>query len=102
MKTLVNALIAYLATRRLTSLMVEDKITEDIREKFWEMFPPEEKKLGYLVTCRKCSSMWAGVMALCLLTLGNNLLGKAIATALALSEASIITDRLLPSEDFNL
>lgn len=98
MKIALNAIIATLATRRLTSLITEDKITEDIRTKFWEIYPPDTTKLGFLVSCRKCASMWAGLAALCLLTLSNNLFAQVIVKALALSEVVILTDKYVPKE----
>lgn len=49
-----------LATHRLTKLIIDDKITEDFREKVWEKHPPDTK-IGYLVTCPWCVSMYVGV-----------------------------------------
>ena len=101
MNRALTALTAYLATRRITSLITEDKITEDLRNVVWQKFSPEDTKLGYLVTCRKCSSLWAGLMALCLLSLSNTTPARFVVNALALSEASILTDKLLP-QSFDL
>lgn len=91
-----------LATRRITSLVTEDAITEDIREAVTRRYPPEHHKLGYLVTCRKCTSVWAALAALSLVALSNVPVVRSVLYALALSEASIIADRYMPAEDFNL
>lgn len=95
MTSLVNAAAAYLATRRVTTLMTSDKITEPAREWVWRHHGPEETRIGYLFTCRKCSSVWAGaVVAAAML----HPAGRAVTTVLALSEASILTDAVLPPE----
>ncbi len=48
-----------LATYRLTRLMTTDVITEPLREKLWERFPPETSKIGFIPTCEHCSSVYA-------------------------------------------
>ena len=49
-----------LATHRLTRLMVEDSLTEPLRNKFWEHFPPDSgTSPGTVLTCPHCSSVWA-------------------------------------------
>lgn len=56
-----TALVAgSLATFRLTRLITTDTITEGLREKVWENHPPESSKLGYLLTCDHCASVYAG------------------------------------------
>ena len=47
-----------LATYRLTRLATRDNVFASIRNKFWERFPPESSKLGYLFTCEWCLSVW--------------------------------------------
>lgn len=97
MKALITALIALLAARRITTLMTEDVITEDIRSALLAKYPPERNKFGYLLTCRKCSSVWAGVVTLLLLSLANDRrFAQLIVGSLALSEGSILVDRVLP------
>jgi hypothetical protein len=53
-----------LATYRLTRLITTDVITEPIRERIWDRFPPNTPKPalspGYLVSCDFCSSVYAG------------------------------------------
>lgn len=49
-----------LATYRLTRLIVEDEITSPLRETIWDTYDPGETKIGYLITCPWCVSMWVG------------------------------------------
>lgn len=49
-----------LATHRLTKLVIDDKITEDVRNKVWEKYPPDTK-VGYLISCPWCVSIYVGV-----------------------------------------
>jgi|AntAceMinimDraft_1070359.scaffolds.fasta_scaffold02023_12 hypothetical protein len=48
-----------LATYRLTRLITTDEITAPIRDRIWETHPPETSRLGYLITCDWCSSVYA-------------------------------------------
>lgn len=95
MKPLLTLAETYLATRRITTLMTSDKITEPAREWVWKHHGPEETRIGYVFTCRKCSSVWAAGAALALSTMPG---GGALLRVLALSEASILTDAVLPPE----
>lgn len=56
----VEFVILGLATYRLTRLATRDAIFESARNKFWLRFPPESTKLGYLLTCEWCMSVWLG------------------------------------------
>jgi hypothetical protein len=47
-----------LATFRITRLFTRDTILEAPRNRFWDRFPPESSKLGYLFTCEWCLSVW--------------------------------------------
>lgn len=87
----VNAL----ATRRLTSLVTEDKITETPRNLIIDQNP--EGMAAYLVGCRKCVSIWAGI-AVGLLSLPDNRITNTAVHALALSELSLIMDKYIPKE----
>jgi hypothetical protein len=53
------AVIYALATYRLTRLVVVDSITGPLRERVWRTRPPHESRLGYLLTCPWCTSVWA-------------------------------------------
>lgn len=99
MNMLINMLVSLLVTRRITSLIVDDEITSDIRDAWLARWNADTTKLGYLVTCRKCSSVWAGAATLLLLSLTKYRLVRVIVGALALSEASITIDKLQQPED---
>lgn len=91
---LLSAAASALATRRLTTVAVEDEIAREVRERVWEKFPPETSKIGYLLTCRKCSSVWAGAAVFALSRFRAT---RWIVAALALSEASLSLDVALNS-----
>lgn len=58
-ETLINAL----ATYRLTKLVIDDKITEDLRQLAYREFEKLPEKLQsqatYLLSCPWCVSIWA-------------------------------------------
>ena len=47
-----------LATYRITRLFTRDTILNAPRNRFWDRYPPESSKLGYLLTCEWCLSVW--------------------------------------------
>lgn len=49
-----------LAVKRLTKLAQEDYLTEPVRNYLYDKFPPETSKIGYLISCPWCLSMWIG------------------------------------------
>ncbi len=55
--TLVTDVIA---VRRLTRLIQDDRITEELRDLYWDKFPIDTK-MGFLLTCTWCVSIWAGL-----------------------------------------
>lgn len=79
-----DAVIVGLAVKRLTRLAVDDAILEDFRQKVYERFPPETNKLGYLITCHACSSVWAGFVV------ATGLVPRPILVSLAMSEATLL------------
>lgn len=59
---MIDDIVDALATHRLTKLVIDDYITEPLREKVYEKFgEPDESKISYLVGCPWCVSWWAGV-----------------------------------------
>lgn len=84
-----SSFVAFVAAKRITRLVVEDKITEDLREAWFEKFPPETTKLGYLVSCKKCTSFWAAAVSVAVASTPL----RPLLTALALSEIVILADR---------
>lgn len=61
MKSLAKFAVTALATYRITKLVLDDEIFAEPRNALLKRFPPNETKLGYLVTCPWCVSVWAGV-----------------------------------------
>lgn len=58
--TEMDFIVDALAAHRLTRLAVEDVITEPIREKVFEKYPPHSRSLSYALTCSHCAGMWVG------------------------------------------
>lgn len=48
-----------IAVRRLTRLIQDDRITEELRDLYWDKFPANTK-MGFLLTCPWCVSIWTG------------------------------------------
>lgn len=65
-KSIGELALLSLATYRATVLVIEDEITSPVRDKVFEKFPPQSTKLGYLLTCPWCVSIWAGAGLLAL------------------------------------
>jgi hypothetical protein len=57
---LLTLLSDTLAVYRLTKLITDDKITEDLRNLIFDKFP-KGHKLRYLITCGWCVSIWAAL-----------------------------------------
>lgn len=73
-----------LATYRATRLITTDEIFSNLRNRYWNRFPPETTKLGYLVTCEWCSSIWVGLLFSAWYTINVSSF-RFLAVALALS-----------------
>lgn len=56
----VTVLMDIAASYRLTKLVMEDRITEDLRNLIYSKFP-RDSKLSYLIGCPWCISVWAGL-----------------------------------------
>jgi hypothetical protein len=56
----VTAVSDSLAVYRITKLIMEDKITEDLREWVYDKFP-QGSKVRYLINCPWCVSVWGGL-----------------------------------------
>lgn len=55
----LGLIVDALAVYRLTKLVIDDQITEPLREKVWKRYPPSTN-IGYLVTCPWCVSIYVG------------------------------------------
>jgi len=84
----VEGVVDLLATYRLTTLIKDDKITEDLRSAVFRRFgPPDDDKahkVSYLMSCPWCLSMYFGAIAV-LFRSRNPRLWSPIAKVLALS-----------------
>lgn len=61
MRQIVNLFVDIAATYRLTKLVLDDRITEDLRNKIYEKFP-RDSKISYFIGCPWCVSIWAGAV----------------------------------------
>lgn len=61
MHKLVTLLLDIVATYRLTKLIMEDRITEDLRNAIYARFP-RDSKISYFIGCPWCVSIWAGAV----------------------------------------
>lgn len=77
--------IRTLATERLTRLVVDDELTRPVREAVGTRWP--DSKMNYLVSCRACVSVWAG------LAVSSGIVPRRVQLALALSSAMLAMDR---------
>lgn len=58
----LDASVDALAVHRLTKLVIDDHITEPLRNKVYERFgDPSESKISYLVGCPWCVSVYMGL-----------------------------------------
>ena len=59
---MLEDIVDALAVHRLTKLVIDDKITEDLRNKVYEKYgEPADSKISYLTTCPWCVSMYLGL-----------------------------------------
>lgn len=82
--TTLEFFVLGLAVFRLTRLFTRDAIMSTMREKIWKKLPPHESRLGYLLTCEWCLSIWFGSLVY-LSSIISPTLTRAAATVLALS-----------------
>lgn len=80
-----DSFIKLLAVDRIVQLIVDDEITRPIREGIERRWPGS--KLSYLVGCKACVSVWAG------LVVSVGILPKPILSALAASDVVLLIDR---------
>lgn len=81
----LHAVLLAVATLRLTRLVIEDDITESLREYVWDRYGgPEESKIGYAITCYWCTSIYAATTIMTLYSISKNL-GIYVAAILCFS-----------------
>lgn len=55
----ISIITDIVATYRLTKLILDDKLTEDLRNMVFSRYP-RDSKMTYFITCPWCVSIWAG------------------------------------------
>jgi hypothetical protein len=58
---LIRVVSDLLATYRLTKLVMDDEITQDLRMAIYTKFP-QNSKISYFIGCPWCVSIWAGAV----------------------------------------
>lgn len=61
MHKLLSLLLDIAATYRLTRLVLDDKLTEELRNSIRSRFP-KDSKIVYFIGCPWCVSIWAGLV----------------------------------------
>lgn len=61
LSSLLSLLVDIAATYRLTRLVLDDKLTEDLRNAIYQRFP-RDSKISYFIGCPWCVSIWAGLV----------------------------------------
>ena len=89
MTTVFSLALDVMAAKRLTRLAVEDAIANEVREKVWDQFPRNQSKLGYLISCHACTSVWAGALV------RSGLLPGFVRDTLAVSELVLVAQRFI-------
>jgi hypothetical protein len=87
----MKALILSLATARLTQLIVDDEITQPIRDRVdsWGENAPQNslpERVDTAINCHACTSTWAGAGILVAEQTG---VGRFLVRVLALSQAAL-------------
>jgi hypothetical protein len=93
----VNPVVTVLATKRLTQLIVDDELTAPWRDRIieWSDRHPEgswRDRLGYLVSCPACTSVWAGAG---ILLVTRHPIGRMLARVLAVSGGALLLEAII-------
>lgn len=92
--SLLAFVIYALATFRITRFLLADELFSPLRDRIWAKWPPESTKIGYLLTCPWCLSVWIA-LPLSVMMFFCGIIGMAIAAIFALSAIAGITQSLL-------
>lgn len=94
----MKPLILSLATARLTQLVVDDTITEPVRDKIHERpgDEPWSNVLDEIVNCHACTSIWSGAGILVAEQTG---IGRFLVRVLALSQAALAVKAVIERID---
>lgn len=82
-------LVLALASFRLTRLVTTDQLSAQLRERVWARRPPESSRLGYLLTCDWCVSIWTSALLVLVYSISSTT-ALAVGAVLALSAAASI------------
>ena len=96
-----DAAVSVLAAKRLVRLIVDDTVLQPVRDLVWEFDPPARHRLGYVLTCQSCASVWA---ASAVMIARRSSIGRLICNTLAVSEAVVMiveTAQRTDSRDFS-
>jgi len=93
----VNPLVAVLATKRLTQLVVEDELTRPVREAIdnWARGSKEfslRDRVATLASCPACMSVWCGAA---ILAAAHHPVGRALSRVLAASGAALLLEAVV-------
>ena len=66
--TLTQALVLALAVYRVCRLIIEDNLTEPLRDLVWRRFPPSTR-IGYYLTCYWCTGVWVSSFTIFMYTI---------------------------------
>lgn len=81
----LHAILLAIATLRLTRLIITDEITASFREWIWNRYgDPGESKIGYLITCAWCTSIYAATALMTLYSISTST-GTYVSAILAFS-----------------
>ncbi len=89
-------LIDVFAVYRLTKLVLEDEIVSEPREWLLARYDPSQTKLGYLLTCPWCVSVWAGLFIFGLRRFAPDQFTDLLSSTLASSAATGLAYEHLP------
>lgn len=96
--TLQTAIVDSLATYRVTKLVIDDYITQDLRQKAFEELAklphPLARKAEYLLTCPWCVGIWAAGFLVALRFLAPNLANYLNTLLAASAVTGILYERL--------
>lgn len=88
----LTLILDIIAVVRLTKLILEDEITQPLRDLVHKRFPPNTK-LGYLFTCPWCMSIWVGASIFGLRRLSPEL-ATTVSSILTASQITGLSGRL--------
>lgn len=91
---MLDLLVDVFACHRVTKLVVEDVVTQPLRQKIFDKKAPTEDSWTYIFTCPWCASIWIGAGIVAARTVAPKA-WDPVARLLALSSATgLIAERI--------